>query len=220
LTKNRNNGNSDRPALNRPHDKLFKCVFGIKEYAADMLLNNLPADISDELDWESMELEPGSQVNHELAESFTDLRFRIKLREKLAVIYILLEHKSYTDQLAAWQILRNMVECWEKDRKNKKDFRLIIPVVFYHGKEEWEFRRLNSLFPNAPANWKRFIPDFDYLILDLSVQEENEIKGASIPRVAQKIMKAASPRKKREKTGPVACDCRQEAGKFSRDRRS
>jgi len=194
LTKNANRKNKggDRPALNRPHDKLFKFVFGISEYAADMLINNLPTELTEELDWESMELEPGSQVNQELAESFTDLRFRIKLRKKLALIYILLEHKSYTDQLAAWQILKNMVECWDKDQKDNKNFRLIIPVLFYHGQENWEFRRFNSLFPDAPESMKRFIPEFDTVILDLSTRAENEIKGAAIPAIAQKIMKAAS----------------------------
>ena len=51
--------------------------------------------------------------------------------------YLLFDHKSYVDWSVAEQLLRYMNERWELDRRNKVQPRVVIPIVFYHGKDGW-----------------------------------------------------------------------------------
>ena len=75
---------------NRPHDALFKAVFGQAEHARDLFLNTLPKSVCSALAWETLALEPGSFVDEKLEDCHSDLLFSIRLDGALAYIYLLL----------------------------------------------------------------------------------------------------------------------------------
>ena len=53
---------SDKP-LHHPHDKLFKSTFGDPANATGFLRGELPAALSAALDWDHLQLEPGSFID-------------------------------------------------------------------------------------------------------------------------------------------------------------
>ncbi|MBF0552250.1 MAG: Rpn family recombination-promoting nuclease/putative transposase [Deltaproteobacteria bacterium] len=97
-----------------------------------------------------------------------------------AYVCILLEHKSYQDKLVALQLLRYMTQMWVYivSRQPVGEFLpVIIPLVFYHETTTWAgSTRFSNLFENTPE-LIRYLPDFDYLLLDLSTMPDGDIKG-------------------------------------------
>ncbi len=166
--------------LNTPHDAFFKRLFGDVEVAADFLRNYLPAEILARLDLDTLQLEKDSFIDPELRESFSDLLFRVKTVTKAEVfIYLLLEHKSAPDAWVAFQLLRYIVQFWERLRgQGSQRLPLIIPIVFYHGRERWNVsRHLNALVEPGIAELQKYALDFEYLLRDLSPAGGEKIKG-------------------------------------------
>lgn len=64
------------------------------------------------------------------------------------------------------QLLRYMQLMWEKDGDEKKPLCIIIPLVFYHGKEAWHLpRRFVQQFA-APPSVKNLLLDYEYILFD------------------------------------------------------
>ena len=133
---------------NTPHDGFFKRLFGNLEVAADFLRNYLPEEILSRFDLDTLQLEKESFIASELRESFSDLLFSVKANtDRRIFIYLLLEHKSGPDRWVAFQLLRYIVQFWERQRDQGCEWLpQIIPIVFYHGRERWSApRRLGEL---------------------------------------------------------------------------
>ena len=122
--------------LGNPHDKFFKEAFSRPEVARDFLTQQLPSAVLAQIDLDTLELQKDTFVDSELAEHFSDMLYRVQTRAETAVyIYLLLEHKSYPDPFIALQLLRYLVRIWEQDlREKRKQLRLVLPLVVYHGK--------------------------------------------------------------------------------------
>jgi len=63
----------------------------------------------------------------------------------------------------------------------------VIPVILYHGKEEWKARRFREYFEGIDEVFFRFIPEFEYLLTDLSCYSNEEIKEKAFRRVSLQI---------------------------------
>jgi hypothetical protein len=164
-----------------PHDGFFKRLFGNLEVAADFLRNYLPAEILSRLDLGTLELEKESFIAPELRESFSDLLFSVKASGDIRVfIFLLLEHKSAPDRWVAFQLLRYIVQFWERQReRNCEELPLVIPIVFYHGRARWNApRRLGELVASlGDTALGRYVPDFEYDLRDVSLGGGEEIRG-------------------------------------------
>jgi hypothetical protein len=184
---------SPKKAVPNPHDRFFKEVFSRPETAADFLANYLPSNLTELMDLTSPELVEGSFVYAELGQHFSDLLYRLHLRAGQEVfVYVLFEHKSAPDEWVAFQLLRYMVRIWEPIAR-RRDAKLppILPLVLYHGRKKW----------NAPSNlaalidWKeaellkKYTPDFQYFLCDLTDYGPDEIRGALVLQVALLAMK-------------------------------
>jgi predicted transposase/invertase (TIGR01784 family) len=179
--------------INNPHDKFFKKVFSSKSNTEEFLLNYLPAEVVSHLDLKSLEYVKESFVDKRLAEYFSDLLCQVNFRDgSLGYIYLLFEHKSYQEPLSAFHILRYMVKIWElwlKERIGDRFFPIIIPMIVYHGENEWQVKsNYRDLF-RYPEAMALFIPDFQYLLWDASGYSDQEIKGKVMLRVALLTMK-------------------------------
>ena len=125
--------------LSNPHDRFFKETFSRIEVARDLLANYLPAEVVALLDLDTLEARPDSFIDADLQEQFADLLYKVQLRDgREAYVYLLLEHKSYADPATPFQLLRYEVRIWEQDRRNGEELRPIIPLVLYHGREQWQ----------------------------------------------------------------------------------
>lgn len=154
-----------------PHDIYFKKNFRDKKIAREFLEQFLDEAIISKLDLFSLELEDTSYIDDAMQEYFADIIYTCFLRDETKVkVCLILEHKSYIDPIIHLQLLRYMVNGWEKQRdtENSKKLTPILPVVVYHGKSKWVRRPFKSNFELKGEDLNDFIPEFQYLFSNLS----------------------------------------------------
>jgi predicted transposase/invertase (TIGR01784 family) len=150
------------------HDNFFRKVFSEAANVETFLKAKLPKALYQQLDFAALALDPTSYISEAYKESLSDVvvKCRTKADDTAVDIYILFEHKSYQDKKVLLQLLRYMHLMWEKDSDEKKPLRVIIPLVFYHGKDPWQIpTRFARQFPVADEA-KRFLLDFEYVLFD------------------------------------------------------
>ncbi len=178
--------------IGSPHDKLVKDFLSEKETAKSFFMEYLPAEITKDLDFDSLRISKDTFVDKKLSEYLSDILYQINLKDTPAFIYLLFEHKSREEHFMPFQLLKYMVRVWElylKQHKKAKTLPVIIPVAIYHGKKEWEAdTTFISLF-DAPEYAKKFIPDFNYNLHDISHLPDEEIKGSVLLRILLTTLK-------------------------------
>ena len=188
--QNKTHNNTSSPVS---HDKLFKQIEQVKENAIDFIRGTFPADIVAELNLDSLTQDSASYVDERFSEHFSDLIYNCKLknRPKQEVkITLLFEHKSYPPKHIHFQLLRYMLNIWEKQDKNKIPLTLVIPAVFYHGQKEWEIQPMKTYFGSEGENsvFSKFIPDFDYILSDLHHYTDEDIQDKFFERDINKAL--------------------------------
>lgn len=169
--------------IQNPHDKFFKETFGDVEVVKDFLNNYLPDSIMKIIDINTLEPQKDSFINKELEEGFSDMLFRVNINNREGYIYLLFEHKSYASKDVAFQLLKYMIEIWNTKMKKQKIYELpiIIPLVIYHGKDKWNgsttLGEMLGGYKNLPEDVQKYIPNYEYLLYDISRYIEEEIKG-------------------------------------------
>ena len=161
-----------------PHDKVIKNILGRHETAVSFLQCFLPEKITRHLELESLCFEQTSHIPDHMQEYFSDILMRMPLRdrEQEAEIYVLLEHKSFLDEMVPLQLLRYMVETWSAySEKRKKPFfklPLLLPIVITHGEYRWRFKTKLSSIVDVPDDvFRAYLPDFDYNLFDVNVED-------------------------------------------------
>lgn len=169
--------------IQNPHDKFFKDTMGKIELAKDFLNNYLPDNLIKIVDIDTLEPQKDSFIDKELKENFADMLFRVNINNKESFIYFLFEHKSYMSKNISIQLLKYMIEIWDSQLKNKEIEKLpmIIPIIIYHGKASWNIgytlgNRIDG-YNSLPHDIQKYIPNYKYLLYDLSNYTDEEIKG-------------------------------------------
>lgn len=171
--------------IQNPHDKFLKETLGNVETAKDFITNYLPKEVLQVMDVNSLEPQKDSFINKELEESFSDLLFKVDICNKEGYLYLLFEHKSYLDKGISFQLLKYMVEIWEakRDKEHAKELPIIIPLVIYHGQQNWNIPsslgELLNGYDELPEPLKVYVPNFDFLLYDISSYSDEEIKGTA-----------------------------------------
>lgn len=163
--------------------------------ARDFLFHYLPGDILAEIDLTTLAPQKDTLIEKELAEAFSDLLFRATLKSGDGYLCFLFEHKSHLAYNVSAQLLRYMAKIWEKEGEDQptKALPMIISLVIYHGKENWVVppnlcgRILN--YQEAPEAAKRCIPDFEYILYDLSSYDDTRIGGEHRLRIGLMLLR-------------------------------
>ncbi|MCP4132293.1 MAG: Rpn family recombination-promoting nuclease/putative transposase [bacterium] len=163
--------------ITNPHDKFFKEIFGNKENVIDFINGIFPKEITKNLDMETLALDKNSYIDEHLQEYFSDVVYNCIYKGKIPIkITILFEHKSYYVQYPGIQLLKYMVQTWDHQMDQEgEDITPVIPIVVYHGKKKWNSKPIWKYFKGIDENLKRFMPDFEYILTDLSKYSDHEI---------------------------------------------
>ncbi|MCB1158575.1 MAG: Rpn family recombination-promoting nuclease/putative transposase [Leptospiraceae bacterium] len=170
------------------HDKLFKATMSDRENALDFFRSYLPAELLENLDLNSLNLEKGSFIDDSLKEGFSDTLYRVGLKSgEEAYLYILFDHKSKADRYTGLQLLGYMVKIWQRYRNHsaKKKQRhqklpMILPIVVYHGQKRWKHGLDFQSMIETPKKYERFVPRFDFLFYDLPRVADESIMGNEV----------------------------------------
>ncbi|MEM7531391.1 MAG: Rpn family recombination-promoting nuclease/putative transposase [Chloroflexota bacterium] len=175
------------PKVRNPHDSFFRHVFSNLDYVRELLQGFVSKqyislmNLNEFVDIDSVYTD-SMLTNHE-----SDLLFRVQLNEvynpkgdkkapKTVDIYLLFEHKSSPESSVVLQCLRYMVTRWEYDWTNNVQPRAIIPIIFYHGEKNWNIdKQFATLFQYVDPQLQKFIPHFEYILIDLSEKSDEDI---------------------------------------------
>jgi predicted transposase YdaD len=184
-----------------PHDALFKRTFSDPVHAAGELRSVLPAALTAQMDFDDLRVESGSYVDQELGERHSDLLYSVPLGSQRALIYLLFEHQSGVDPKMLFRLLRYMVRIWERWLKAHPEAERLpplIPVVLYHGAEQWwapvAFEGLIDLDGEAAQAAAPFVPHFRCALDDLSRFTSEDLRNRSataLARLALFLLKGA-----------------------------
>jgi len=190
------------------HDKFFKEMFSRKDFACGFIQNYFPSEIVQHLDLNHLEVSKDSFIDPDLEEHFSDILYQVVLQEeerdnkkekKTAYVYLLFDHKSYSDSLVSFQLLKYTIKIWDmllkqrradESQKGKRiRFASIFPLVVYHGEDGWTAsRRFIDLF-DVPTEMERYIPDFEYWLCDLTNYSDEEIIGQALLQICLRVLK-------------------------------
>jgi predicted transposase/invertase (TIGR01784 family) len=176
--------------FNNLHDKVFRDSFAKLETARSFLKNYLPPDILPLFDLDNLTIHKDSFIDEDLQEHRSDLLYEVPLHgEQSVYVYLLFEHKSYQDPNVALQLFRYINRIWLADEKNGRDLRLVLPMVLYHGQSQWQAGlNLHDVF-DIPPQLAPYIPDFRYLLYDLSTYSNEDLRGSVILRITLTLLK-------------------------------
>ena len=174
------------------HDKFFKRTFSHLPTARSLFERYLPEDILNLLDLSTLKIETSSFVTPELSEHFSDLVFSCsftkEVEEKMwemvkpfykekdikegkigpskILIHLLFEHKSFRPKNPRKQLGKYIFEIYDTQEDPEERLSPVVPILFFHGKGEWEEYSFYHYFNGLTDPLKRFIPHFDYLLIN------------------------------------------------------
>ncbi len=133
------------------------------------LKNFLPSWIASHLDFSTLKKEPDSFINENLRQYFSDIIYSCqwKDREGSLKLSFLLEHKSYIPKNIFIQLLRYLTEAYDHQYKSNELLTLVLPIVVYHGEGKWKKRSFVSFFEMPDQRFEKYIPHFDFELIDL-----------------------------------------------------
>ncbi len=157
--------------ITQPHDRFLKWLLSDPEKAGALLRERLPKEIAELLGPEPPELVEGSFVDEELRGHLTDRLFRMRtIHGRVALLYILIDHKSHPDRFVSFQLLRYKAEVWNQWVRENPEWKLlpcIVPFVFYHGETEWKIPNEFMAIVDAEEGWRHFLLNFHFPVFDL-----------------------------------------------------
>jgi hypothetical protein len=62
-----------------------------------------------------------------------------------------------------------MGNIWKNQQKSNKELELVIPIIVFNGKAGWMKHSFESLFDKDVSIYKKYLPSFEYELLDLSI---------------------------------------------------
>ncbi len=170
--------------INKPHDTFIKELIAEKKYAIELLSASLSEKLSAMLDWTKIRKEPGSFIDEEHREVRSDALFSVSFKGSGELqIYTLLEHKSYPYSHIHIQLLEYMCSIYKEQIRQKKKPTLVVPIVFYHGREKWSspvsFLDIFKLPDDAKEMLKESALNFSYCMFDLNVRQYSKMNFSS-----------------------------------------
>jgi predicted transposase/invertase (TIGR01784 family) len=150
---------------------MFVKTFSDPENVKILLKMALPEAVKNAIDLSTTEIAFTTYVSDNIKGHYSDIVVKTRMKttdgdEIQADIYILVEHKSTARNQDLVQVLKYMYLEWQKDVDQKKPLRVIIPLIFYHGKEKWNVPRSFVDQFNVNEEIKKFLLNYRYILFD------------------------------------------------------
>jgi predicted transposase/invertase (TIGR01784 family) len=174
--------------MNNPHDSFARKMMGVLDNARDFFRGVRPHQLTQQLDLLTLSDEAKSFVDERLKDHLSDMVFSCRYKHTTAQLVLLFEHKSYRPPYFYLQLLRYMLHIQIQYIENNRKPPIIIPIVLYHGRTRWKKRRISE-YMNGPdtIHLRQFIPQFEYIFVDLSTISEKQIASKMFKRPEVKV---------------------------------
>jgi predicted transposase/invertase (TIGR01784 family) len=149
------------------HDTFFKQILSDPVQARDFLQAVLPAEVVQQIDLSTLQLESSEHTDRRGKTQLLDLALSCQMAGVSSRLYCLLEHKSAHDKYALLQIMRYCLVVWETNLKQGEPLQPILPILFYHGKEPLALPiRFGDYFAITDPALRSYLLDFGYIRFD------------------------------------------------------
>jgi hypothetical protein len=140
----------------------------------------LPLELLQELDLSTLRILPNNDTDDQLHEHFSDLIVEVRRNDsQQLVLYLVLEHKSYRDDMSSWQVLKYLVHRADRFLREGRALACIIPLVIYNGRLPWvEARALHEIF-DVPEELRAMFPQFRVPVLDVARMADKIFHGSA-----------------------------------------
>lgn len=177
-----------------PHDALFKWTFSQVAHARAELRAILPEALAARIDFDTLDVCPGEFVDAELAASYSDLLYQVRIAERPGFLYILFEHQSSADEVMPLRLLGYLVRVLELQVRKRRHhgeavlpLPIVLPVVLHHSVQGWaRAAAFESLFDSglmAEEEIARLVPRFEFVLDDISHLSDEELKRRALDQV-------------------------------------
>jgi predicted transposase/invertase (TIGR01784 family) len=179
--------------LNNPHDTYFKYSLQDEKLAKQFIKHYLPEKITKQIKLDTLKPSRDTLIDQELKKSYTDMLFTVNLQnDHQCWIYCLFEHKSQAEKYVGLQLLKCSIKIWERHRDEQEKLQVVIPIVIYHGKQEWEISQsFIDLFHKPTKDLEQHVPNYKYLLYDLN---KEEVRGDEKLKLFTQALKIAYKR--------------------------
>ena len=169
------------------HDKFVKASFSDVDRAAAFYEQILPEELQKSLNLATLKSIQESYIQADLNEHFSDIVFEVQTKDGDPIDLVLLfEHKSAPDKHVLVQVGHYIFCHWVKCINEKKELKVIIPLIYYQGKKKWEKPILSNLFPRVEGSLNHYIPAINHVFIALST-----LSDESISQIRNRLMAAA-----------------------------
>jgi len=170
-------------------DNSFKLIFGDHRLFSDFLRDFIHIDVLKDVKPEDIE-----DMSERFLPLFQDNRDsdtvkRINLKGSPLFVIAILEQESTVNHRSSFKMLQYIslvLDAWEKEVEKErpgasflKDFKYppVLPIIFYDGRNTWTAER--NFFDRTYMNtaFSKYIPKFEYELVNLNDYSEEEIKG-------------------------------------------
>lgn len=151
-----------------PHDHFVRRTFDVLAHARALLRRHLPPSLLAEIDLSTLAATKETFLAPDEHENRLDLLYSVRLRSgQQILIYVLFEHKSRVDRRIALQLLRYVLRVQQWRQRNNESVCVVIPLVVYHGDEEWDEPLSLREKVQVSEQLGRFVPDMRAILIDL-----------------------------------------------------
>jgi len=170
-------------------DAGFKNLFSHPEMVADLLRGFVKEEWVSDLDFSTLEKVNTNFITERLRERTNDVIWKIRWGDRDLFVFLMLEFQSSSDPRMSLRMLTYVALLYQDLIKQKKigaKDRLppVVPIVLYNGESPWRGElRFHSLVGRIPRGLERFVPNFEYLLIDetasnqASPEEKNLVKA-------------------------------------------
>jgi hypothetical protein len=157
----------------QPHDAFFKVQFSNLDNARALFQAKLPPSLVAAVNWTGLKLEPVSFIKPSLKQLHSDLIFSAPIAEHSIRISLIFEHQTTVDPLIPMR-LGDYLFALFRQQVQAHGLPLSPPIclVIHQGPEPWtvstHFSDLFALPEPLATTLAPFIPQFEYLLLDLT----------------------------------------------------
>ena len=169
---------------NNPNDKGYKLLLSSKKIFLELLRSFVKHDWVESIDENSILKVDKSYILNDFSGKEADLVYRVKIKDKEVIFYMLLELQSKVDFQMPFRLLQYMMEIWrdvlrnaDKKETTKKNYRLpvIVPCVLYNGANNWTACRNYKETLDANELFGDYIVDFKYILIDVNRFDEKDL---------------------------------------------
>lgn len=159
-----------------PHDAVFKTFLSRVETARDFIKIHLSPALLNLCDLNTLRLEPGSFVEDDLRQYYSDILYSLKTTCGEGYIHVLIEHQSSPDRHMAFRLMRYAIAVMQRHLEAGHTLLpLVIPILFYQGERTPYPYSMNWLDDFHDPHRARQLYDNAFPLVDITVIPDEQI---------------------------------------------